>query len=91
MKNNGVCFFAHNVIFFNDKDIEEYRQVISLIDDINLRKMKTCNNFLDEIASTCNNFLEIMFMPSSYAKKLGLRLMLIEIMFIVIVLLILIA
>lgn len=73
LKNNGVCFFAHNVIFFNAKDIEEYRQVISLIDDINLRKMKTCNNFLDEIVSTGNNFLEIMFMPKSYAKKVGLK------------------
>lgn len=66
-------FFAHNVIFFNAKDIEEYRQVINLIDDINLRKMKTCNNFLDEIVCTGNNFLEIMFMPKSYAKKVGLK------------------
>ena len=74
LKDNGVCFFTHNVLFFNEKDVEEYRQVISLIDDINLRKMKTCNNFLDEIASTGNNFLEIMFMPMSYAKKVGLKL-----------------
>ena len=35
--------------------------------------MKTCNNFLDEIVSTGNNFLEIMFMPKSYAKKVGLK------------------
>jgi len=74
LKNNGVCFFAHNVDFFDTEDIEKYREIIHLIDDINLRKLKTCGDFLNEIAMTGNNFIEILFMPYQYSKKVGLDL-----------------
>lgn len=74
LDNNGVCFFAHNIIFFNYEDIKKYKNAVNLIDDINLRKIKTCRKFFNEIASTGNNFIEILFMPYDYAKKVGLNL-----------------
>lgn len=73
LKNNGVCFFAHNIEFFDSEDIEKYKEMIPLIDDISMRKMKTCNDFFDEISMTGNNFIEILFMPNKYADKVGLN------------------
>lgn len=74
LNNDGACFFAHNISFFNNEDIKKYKKAVDLIDDINLRKINTCKEFLNEIASTGNNFIEILFMPYNYAQKVGLNI-----------------
>ena len=73
LKNSGVIFFAHNLIFYNSDDIEYYKNVANIIDDINLRKLKTCDIFYNQLSLAGNNFIEVLFMPYNYAKKVGLK------------------
>lgn len=72
LKNDGICLFSHNMLFYKNDDLDEYRNVAHLIDDLNTRKMKTCSFFLDEISKTGNNFIQVMFMPLNYSQKVGL-------------------
>ncbi len=74
LQNDGICFFSHNLIFYKNDNLDEFKNIAYLIDDINTRKLKTCGFFLDEISKTGNNFIQVMFMPTNYSKKVGLSI-----------------
>ena len=74
LQNNGICFFSHNLLFYKEDSIDEYKNIVYLIDDINMRKLKTCGFFLNEISKTGNNFIQVIFMPNNYSKKVGLSI-----------------
>lgn len=74
LPNDGICFFSHNLIFYKNDNLDEFRNIVYLIDDINMRKLKTCGFFLDEISKTGNNFIQVMFMPTNYSRNVGLSI-----------------
>lgn len=74
LNNECVVFFVRNVEFYEKEDLKkEYFENISLIDDLNLRKIKSIKPVLESSERLKNKLIEIMFMPVSYAKKAGIR------------------
>lgn len=74
LKNNCTIFFVRNVEFYEKEDLKkEYFENINLIDDLNLRKIKNIKSILESSERLKNKLIEIMFMPISYAKKVGIR------------------
>lgn len=74
LNNNQLCFFAQNLLFWNSDNIEQYKETTSLIEDITLRKLKTCSKYLDLFALVSNKSLFILYMPMDYVKDVGLDL-----------------
>ena len=74
LKNNSICIFAHNLYLYNLKEIEDYQEILNLIDDLNLRKISTCIDFFNELSEISGKSIEILFMPYNYAKNVGLNI-----------------
>lgn len=74
LNNACVVFFVRNVEFYEKEDLKkDYFENISLIDDLNLRKIKNIKPVLEVSERLKGKLIEIMFMPISYAKKAGIR------------------
>lgn len=71
--NNQLIFFAQNLFFWNKDNIDKYDQITSIIDDIILRKLKTCFEYFQEISIKSSKSIYFLFMPYEYAKKVGIN------------------
>ncbi|MCY9660982.1 SEC-C metal-binding domain-containing protein [Paenibacillus chondroitinus] len=68
--NGCFIFFTHNVEFLKGQDFSNKQiDLINLIDDLNLRKIKRYSEWFQENAFFNNRFLQLMDMPISYAKR----------------------
>lgn len=70
--NNQLIFFAQNLFFWDKNNIDKYDQITSIIDDIILRKLKTCFEYFQEISIKSSKSIYFLFMPYEYAKKVGI-------------------
>ncbi len=71
--NNQLIFFAQNLFFWDKNNIDKYDQITSIIDDIILRKLKTCFEYFQEISIKSSKSIYFLFMPYEYAKKVGIN------------------
>lgn len=70
--NNCVLFFVNNMEFYQTTDeFIEHKEVIYLIDDLNIRKIKRCEKVFGESTNLSNKTIQIMFMPKNYAVSVG--------------------
>lgn len=72
--NNQAIFFETNLNFWDEDSINKYDQITSLIDDIILRKLKTCFEYFQKISIKSNKTIYFLFMPRKYAKKVGVNI-----------------
>jgi hypothetical protein len=68
--NNCVVFFAHNIEFYKQTEFSNKEfKIISFIYDLNDRKIKRCENIFGNSKKLCNICIQILYMPSTYAKE----------------------
>ena len=68
--NNGqTCFFAQNMLFWDENNIDKMDIITSILDDLLFRKIKTCYNYMEKISTSSGKSLYFIFMPFEYAKK----------------------
>lgn len=71
--NNQLMFFAQNLLFWNKNKLNNYEQITSILDDIILRKIKTCFDYFQNISIASNKSLYFLFVPLQYAMKVGMN------------------
>ena len=75
LENGTTIFFTHNVDFFKGiTNFEEYFETINLIEDLNLRKVKKCEEIISFSEKLSNKVIQIMLMPIEYGKKVGVSM-----------------
>ncbi len=73
--NGAVIFFTYNFDFFrNVSNGEEYFETIHFIEELNLRKIKKCEEVIEKSKKFSNKVVQIMFMPIEYARKVRVRM-----------------
>lgn len=71
--NNQLCFFSQNLMFWDKNNIDKYKEITALVDDITLRKLKTCYEYIQNLSIASNKSLYFLYMPIEYAKKVGIN------------------
>lgn len=73
LDNNQICFFAQNLLFWDKNNIDKYRETTALIEDITLRKLKTCSKYIQKLSLASNKSLYFLYMPIDYAISAGIN------------------
>ena len=70
--NNQLIFFAQNLLFWDKNNIDKLDQITSIIDDIVLRKLKTCFEYFQNISNASSKSIYFLFAPYEYAENIGI-------------------
>jgi len=70
-QNNCFVFFSHNIELHKmDSYSDKLMDLITLIDDLNLRNARLYNNWFEKNSYFSNKIIQLMFMPIEYAKSI---------------------
>ncbi len=73
--NGCYFFFSQNVKYFNGiKDFSNYKDVISLMEDIFKRMLNILRETIEKSEEIRDSSIQVMMMPIEYAKKVGMKM-----------------
>lgn len=70
--NNQLIFFAQNLLFWTKENIQDYTRITSIVNDIVLRKLKTCFKYFQKISLSSKKSLLFLLTPVEYANEIGI-------------------